>query len=481
MSESTDAAAGGRRGGRTVSKSTPDEVMELACGLPLTRSVLRSVVAGATPGQLGVLADLFRAENASRTESRRARLIRNAGFPCVKGFDGYDWGMASFPADWGREQLMDLGFVDRAEDLVLYGDVGCGKTHMAIATGMLACERGMPVRFFTASSLVMRLRRARDENRLDAELRAIGRARLLVIDELGYLPIDIDGARLLFQVVADSYEKRSVVFTTNLEFGRWGEVFGDGDMAAAVIDRIVHHGRIVRFRGESYRNSHSLSVLRSVVAGATPGQLGVLADLFRAENASRTESRRARLIRNAGFPCVKGFDGYDWGMASFPADWGREQLMDLGFVDRAEDLVLYGDVGCGKTHMAIATGMLACERGMPVRFFTASSLVMRLRRARDENRLDAELRAIGRARLLVIDELGYLPIDIDGARLLFQVVADSYEKRSVVFTTNLEFGRWGEVFGDGDMAAAVIDRIVHHGRIVRFRGESYRNSHSLMK
>lgn len=95
--------------------------------------------------------------------------------------------------------------------------------------------------------------------------------------------------------------------------------------------------------------------------------------------------------------------------------------------------------------------------------------------------LDAELRAIGRARLLVIDELGYLPIDIDGARLLFQVVADSYEKRSVVFTTNLEFGRWGEVFGDGDMAAAVIDRIVHHGRIVRFRGESYRNSHSLMK
>ena len=118
---------------------------------------------------------------------------------------------------------------------------------------------------------------------------------------------------------------------------------------------------------------------------------------------------------------------------------------------------------------------------MPVRFFTASSLVMRLRRARDENRLDAELRAIGRARLLVIDELGYLPIDIDGARLLFQVVADSYEKRSVVFTTNLEFGRWGEAFGDGDMAAAVIDHIVHHGRTVRFRGESYRNSHSLMK
>ena len=197
--------------------------------LPLTRSVLRSVVAGATPGQLGVLADLFRPRTQpDGIQARQADQER--GIPVRQGFDGYDWGMASFPADWGREQLMDLGFVDRAEDLVLYGDVGCGKTHMAIATGMLACERGMPVRFFTASSLVMRLRRARDENRLDAELRAIGRARLLVIDELGYLPIDIDGARLLFQVVADSYEKRSVVFTTNLEFGRWGEVFGDGDM-----------------------------------------------------------------------------------------------------------------------------------------------------------------------------------------------------------------------------------------------------------
>lgn len=247
-----------QRGGRVLDKATPEQVMGLARNLPLTHSVLEKALEDATPGQLGFLANLFEKENASRAESKRRRLLKQAGFPQSKTLEGYDWSMASFPADWGREQLESLEFVDRAEDLVLYGDVGCGKTHMAIATGMLACERGMPVRFFTASSLVMRLRRARDENRLDAELRAIGRARLLVIDELGYLPIDIDGARLLFQVVADSYEKRSVVFTTNLEFGRWGEVFGDGDMAAAVIDRIVHHGRIVRFRGESYRNSHSL-------------------------------------------------------------------------------------------------------------------------------------------------------------------------------------------------------------------------------
>lgn len=131
--------------------------------------------------------------------------------------------MASFPDDLGREQLESLEFVDRAEDLVPCGDVGCGKTHLAIAIGMLACQRMIPVRFFTASSLVMRLRKAKDDNRLDAELKSIGRAGLVIIDELGYLPIDIDGARLLFQAGADSYETRSVISASNLESGRWGD------------------------------------------------------------------------------------------------------------------------------------------------------------------------------------------------------------------------------------------------------------------
>lgn len=200
-----------QRGGRVLDKATPEQVMGLARNLPLTHSVPGKALEDATPGQLGFLANLFEKENASR-----------------------------------------------AEDLVLYGDVGCGKTHLAIAIGMLACQRMIPVRFFTASSLVMRLRKAKDGNRLDAELKSIGRAGLAVIDELGYLPIDIDGARLLFQAGADGYETRSVISASNLESGRWGDVFGDGDMAAAVIDRIVHHGRILRFHGESYRNRHSL-------------------------------------------------------------------------------------------------------------------------------------------------------------------------------------------------------------------------------
>lgn len=204
-----------QRGGRVLDKATPEQVMGLARNLPLTHSVLEKALADATPGQLGFLANLFEKENASRAESKRRRLLKQAGFPQSKTLEGYDRGMASFPADRGREQLESLEFVDRAEDLVFYGDVGCGKTHLAIAIGMLACQRMIPVRFFTASSLVMRLRKAKDDNRLDAELKSIGRAGLVIIDELGYLPIDIDGARLLFQVIADSYETRSVIFTSN--------------------------------------------------------------------------------------------------------------------------------------------------------------------------------------------------------------------------------------------------------------------------
>ena len=230
----------------------------MARNLPLTHGVPGKALEDATPGRLGFLANLFEKENASRAESKRRRLLKQAGFPQSRPWRDTTGGMASFPADRGREQPESLEFVDRAEDLVPCGDVGCGKTHLAIAIGMLACQRMIPVRFFTASSLVMRLRKAKDGNRLDAELKTNGKAGLVIIDELGYLPIDIDGARLLFQVIADSYETRSVIFTSNLEFSRWGDVFGDGDMAAAVIDRIVHHGRILRFHGESYRNKHSL-------------------------------------------------------------------------------------------------------------------------------------------------------------------------------------------------------------------------------
>ena len=167
-------------------------------------------------------------------------------------------------------------------------------------------------------------------------------------------------------------------------------VFGDGDERAG--------------KSADVGGRHDAALLHLIVQHGERCGGARCANLFEAENASRAESKRRRLPGQAGFPQNKTLDGYDWSMASFPADWGREQLENLEFVDRAEDLVLYGDVGCGKTHLAIAIGVLACQRMIPVRFFTSSSLVMRLRKAKDDNRLDTELKTIGKAGLAVIDE-----------------------------------------------------------------------------
>jgi DNA replication protein DnaC len=224
----------------------------------LTGSLLGEWSVRGTPRQVEYLAEYLEAECASRDASRRAQLLRRCALPSPKTFEGYDFSQISWPEGFGQGELLSLSFLDGCEDLVLMGDVGTGKTHMAEALCVLACARKLECRFFTASSLVMRLRRARDEGRLDRELRQLGRARMLVVDELGFLPLDVDGARLLFQVISDAYERQSVVFTTNLEFSRWGSVFGDDQMAAAVIDRIVHHGRLLQFRGESWRVRHAL-------------------------------------------------------------------------------------------------------------------------------------------------------------------------------------------------------------------------------
>nr|WP_221185357.1 IS21-like element helper ATPase IstB [Flexivirga oryzae] len=223
------------------------------------------------------------------------------------------------------------------------------------------------------------------------------------------------------------------------------------------------------------------AVLEHWATKGTPKQREYLLGLLQAEHDSRQESRRQRLLKAAKLPARKTLDGYDWSAISFPADYGRTQLTSLDFLGRAEDLILFGDVGTGKTHLATALAAAACQAGIPARYFTTSSLVMQLRHAKDTGRLDHQLAALARNQLLVIDELGYLPIDTDGARLLFQVIAGAYEQRSLIITTNLEFSRWGSVFGDDNIAAAIIDRLVHHGRLLQFRGESYRVNHALMK
>ena len=242
--------------------------------------------------------------------------------------------------------------------------------------------------------------------------------------------------------------------------------------ASASIQDIIEAGRQASLTG---------TVLAEWAEKGTPKQREYLHGLLLAEHESRQESRRHRLLSAARLPALKSLTGFDYSTVRFPENYGREELTSLEFIKQAQDLVLYGDVGTGKTHLATALVAAACRQGIPARFYTTASLVMQLRRAKEEDRLDRELASIAKNQLVVIDEFGYLPIDTDGARLLFQVIADSYEKRSLIITTNLEFSRWGTVFGDDNMAAAVVDRIVHHGRLLQFRGESYRVTHALMK
>ena len=180
---------------------------------------------------------------------------------------------------------------------------------------------------------------------------------------------------------------------------------------------------------------------------------------------------RVGAVRRRLFVPVPGV----WNLDSF-----NLRLTGLDFAAKAQDLVFYGKTGRGKTHLATALGMLAVERGRSVRFRQTAELVLQLGKAKRDGALDSLLGDLARADLIILDEFGYVPFDIDGARLLYQIIAGSYERRSIIFTTNIEFSKWGTIFADDKLAAAIIDRIVHHGRLIEFTGPSRRVSQALM-
>ena len=210
----------------------------------------------ATPGQLEACSSMLARELESRERSRGRACSGRRGSRSTRPW-GFDWSNVGFPDGWGRDEMLSLGFAAAAEDLVLHGPTGRGKTHVATALGIEATARGIPVRFYQTASLVLQPGKAKREGTLDRLMAEIDRCGLVVLDEFGYVPLDVDGARLLYQVIADSYERRSIVFTTNIEFSGWGTVFADDKLAAAIVDRVVHHGRLVEFGGPSHRLEHA--------------------------------------------------------------------------------------------------------------------------------------------------------------------------------------------------------------------------------
>ena len=242
--------------------------------------------------------------------------------------------------------------------------------------------------------------------------------------------------------------------------------------------------RFERLKGMERRSSSVLlssATYERAAQTATDGQFEFLCSLLQGEYDLRAANKIARLRRQAGFPFAKGFEGFSWEGIEFPADFDREEMLTCGFVERKENVVLYGGSGNGKTHTAVALGLIACGQGKRVAFRETSKLILELNAAHREGSLKQKLDALERCDLIILDEWGYLPCDPDGAKLLFRVISLCYEKISLLFTTNIDFSRWGAIFGDSDMARAMLDRVIHHGRLVTYDRESYRMRNSLMR
>ena len=181
-----------------------------------------------------------------------ARLAQ-ARLPWVKTVEQFDF---SFQPSLDRKvvrELAGLGFVERAENVVLLGPPGVGKTHLALALGVKAAEAGHRVLFLTLETLMTRLRRAQGENRLERQMQQFVSPKVLLIDEIGYLPLTRDEASLFFRLITRRYERASLILTSNKSFVDWGEIFGDQVLATAILDRVLHHATTLNIKGESYR------------------------------------------------------------------------------------------------------------------------------------------------------------------------------------------------------------------------------------
>jgi DNA replication protein DnaC len=217
------------------------------------------------------LAELEMIDREQRLVERR---IRAARFPAVKSLDSYDF--TALPT-LNKTLVLELArceYLARRENVIALGNAGTGKTHIALGLGLAACQKGLPVGFTTAAALVHELIEARDEKRLLRLQRQLAACKLLIIDELGYVPLSPTGAELLFEVFSQRYERGSVIVTSNLPFDEWTSVFGSERLTGALLDRLTHHVHILEMNGESYRlrqSKHRRRAPRSDASQPQPG------------------------------------------------------------------------------------------------------------------------------------------------------------------------------------------------------------------
>ncbi len=235
-----------------------DELLACCKRLKLSRNLVDNGALVEADSKEEYLLRLLTLEVEHREKGRRDRLLKAAGFYGWKTFENYRFDDVKLPSGVTPEYLTRVGFVEEKKNLILYGNVGTGKSHLATAIGIEACKRGLSTGFYRTANLVNRLSEAKKTGRLGKLMSSLSKLDLLICDEWGYVPLDREAAQLLFQIISDSYERRSVIITTNLEFSRWVGIFYDEQMTAAIIDRLVHHSYLLLFDGPSNRVRDSL-------------------------------------------------------------------------------------------------------------------------------------------------------------------------------------------------------------------------------
>ena len=241
-------------------------------------------------------------------------------------------------------------------------------------------------------------------------------------------------------------------------------------MSAVVHARVTEQLTRLRLRYVAER----LDAVLNDAARTEPTYLDFLDTVLRQEVEAKQRTRVTMALKIAHFPSVKTLDDFDF---KFQPSIDHRLVRELAtgrFLAQAENVLLFGAPGVGKTHLSVALGIEACRLGLRVTFTTAAALITTLGKALYENRLEERLKILTQPKLLIIDEIGYIPIDRQGANLFFQLISRRYERGSILLTSNQSLGAWGEVFGDAVIASAILDRLLHHATTVNIKGDSYR-------